>query len=146
MATKAETFEVEARRDAQDAHGGRKRPPRAGVAGAAARAALVARHDGAGAGIPHNAAPRASARSTYELEASRSGPPPRKSTRRSPTHLKPDSVFGSRPSRRPRRPRPAPRASSPGAERDPSDRRGEERDFFRSLSIPRPVARRGVRG
>jgi hypothetical protein len=93
VATKAETFEVETRRRAQDAHGGTKRPPRAGVAGAAARAALVARHDGAGSGIPHNAAPRASKGSAYELEASRSGRPPRKSTRRSPTHLKPDSAL-----------------------------------------------------
>jgi hypothetical protein len=52
---------------------------------------LVARQNGAVSRIPHNAAPRASKRSAYELEAGGAERPPRKSTRKSPTHLKPDS-------------------------------------------------------
>jgi hypothetical protein len=91
VATKAETFKAETQRRAQAGHREKKRPARAGGLDAAERLALVVRHNGAVSRIPHNAAPRASKRSAYELEVSETGRPPRKSTRRSPTHLKPDS-------------------------------------------------------
>jgi hypothetical protein len=91
VATKTERFKSETQRLAQDAHRDAKRPARTGADGEAARVALVARHNGAVSRIPHNAAPRASKRSAYELEAGGAERPPRKSTRKSPTHLKPDS-------------------------------------------------------
>ncbi|HEY2732057.1 MAG TPA: hypothetical protein VGK52_19075 [Polyangia bacterium] len=91
MATKAERFKTEAQRLAQDGHREKKRPEPARAAGEAARAALVARHNGAVSRIPHNAAARVSKRSAYELEAGGAERPPRRSTRKSATHLKPDS-------------------------------------------------------
>lgn len=41
----------------------------------------------------HNEAPRAAKNSTYELEPGRSPRPSRKSTRRSPAHVKTDSAL-----------------------------------------------------
>ncbi len=91
MATKTERFKTEAQRLAQNAHREKKRPAPARTDGEAARVELVARHNDAVALIPHNAAPRVSKRSVYELEAGGAERPPRRSTRKSPTHLKPDS-------------------------------------------------------
>jgi hypothetical protein len=91
VATKTERFKTETQRLAQNAHRAKKRPAPAGADSQAARVALVARHNGAVSRIPHNAAPRVSKRSAYELEAGGAERPPRRSTRKSPTHLKPDS-------------------------------------------------------
>ncbi|HVR01871.1 MAG TPA: hypothetical protein VMT47_07055 [Polyangia bacterium] len=91
MATKSERFKMEAQRLAQDAHRDKKRPASAGADGEAARIELVVRHNGAVSRIPHNTAARVSKRSAYELEAGGAERPPRRSTRKSPTHLKPDS-------------------------------------------------------
>jgi hypothetical protein len=41
----------------------------------------------------HNRAPRATKNALYELEVSATTRPPRKSTRRSPTHIKTDSAL-----------------------------------------------------
>jgi hypothetical protein len=83
MATKAERFSAEQQRAARDKHP--KRRPRR-------KARKRAR---AGAGNPtrpsHNAAPRAGRNSSYELEASATGRPSRKSSRKSATHVKPDA-------------------------------------------------------
>jgi hypothetical protein len=68
-----------------------KKPAKRRYAAAqAARAALVERSDGRTGGIPHNAAARAASNSSYELEATRTGRPSRKSTRKSPTHRRVD--------------------------------------------------------
>ncbi|HEV3031535.1 MAG TPA: hypothetical protein VG319_07810 [Polyangia bacterium] len=91
MATKTERFKTEVQRLAQNAHRAKKRPAPAGAEGDAARVELVVRHNGAVSRIPHNTAARASKRSAYELEAGGAERPPRRSTRKSPTHLKPDS-------------------------------------------------------
>jgi len=93
VATKTERFKTEAQRLAQNAHRDKRRPAPDGADGEAARVELVARHNGPVSRIPHNTAPRASKRSAYELEAGGAERPPRKSTRKSPTHLKPDSVL-----------------------------------------------------
>ena len=91
MATKTERFKTEAQLLAQNAHREKKRPAPAGSDGEAARVELVVRHNGAVSRIPHNTAARVSKRSAYELEAGGAERPPRRSTRKSPTHLKPDS-------------------------------------------------------
>jgi hypothetical protein len=92
MATRAERFKAEAQRRAQANKVRRKGKRRAAPQAAAARAALVARHDRLVGNVPHNAAPRAEKNSAYEIEVSGgSGRPSRKSTRKSPTHIKTDS-------------------------------------------------------
>ncbi len=75
MATKGERFKAEQQRAA---HG--KRPPQP------AWTKPAASH-------PHNQAARAGKRSAYELEPElgAAGRPPRKSTRKSPAHIKTDS-------------------------------------------------------
>jgi hypothetical protein len=90
MATKAQRFKAETQRRAQTNKPARK-SKRRGADAATARAALVARHDRLLGNVPHNAAPRAAKNSAYEIEASSSGRPSRKSTRKSPTHIKTDS-------------------------------------------------------
>lgn len=92
MATRAEQFRADAERKAQPDKAPTKRPERRQRAEAqAARVALVERADGSTDSIPHNAAARAAANSSYELEATRSGRPSRKSTRKSPTHRRVDA-------------------------------------------------------
>jgi hypothetical protein len=93
MATRAERYKAEAQRRAQQNKrkpgrptGGRRR-----IGDGLDRAALVARHDGAGRPVPHNSAPRAEKDGVYEIEAVAAGRPSRKSTRRSPSHIKTDS-------------------------------------------------------
>ncbi|HEX3695512.1 MAG TPA: hypothetical protein VH374_08975 [Polyangia bacterium] len=91
MATRAERYKTEAQRRAQQ----KKRKPRRPAGGRTSdgldRAALVARHDGAGRQVPHNLAPRAEKDGVYEIEATAGARPSRKSTRRSPSHIKTDS-------------------------------------------------------
>jgi|GEM_PF-3411321 hypothetical protein len=79
MATKAERFKSDTQREAQ---AGRAAPARktAGTAGTAR------------AGLPHNTAARARKNSAYEFEVSE-GRASRKSSRRSPTHLKTDATL-----------------------------------------------------
>ena len=76
MATKAERFKSDTQREAQ-----------AGRAAPARKKAGTAR-----AGLPHNTAPRARKNSAYEFEVSE-GRASRKSSRRSPTHLKTDATL-----------------------------------------------------
>jgi len=73
MATKAETF--------------RSNAQRTGAAKGAAKKKVAARD-----GVPHNTAARAGKNSAYEFEVS-ADRPSRKSTRRSPTHVKTDSAL-----------------------------------------------------
>src|SRR3954447_24305428 len=94
MATRAEKFRAQAQR--ANSKKNPKRRPTAVPAGAArskarARAAVVERHDGTSARVPHNTAQRIEKGSVYELEASVSGRPSRKSTRKSPGHVKQDA-------------------------------------------------------
>jgi hypothetical protein len=93
MATRAETFRAQTERRAQDEKNRPTKRPmkRRREEAQAARAALVERADGRTGGIPHNAAARAAGNSSYELEATRSGRPTRKSTRKSPTHRRVDA-------------------------------------------------------
>jgi hypothetical protein len=87
VATRAERFRAEAERRAQAGKPKAKKRKARRPATQAARAALVARAGERGR-IPHNTAPRIAQESAYELEVSRSGRPSRKSTRRSPAHVK----------------------------------------------------------
>jgi len=77
MATKAERFKSDTQREAQ-----------------AGRAGAVGKKKGgtARAGLPHNTAARAGKNSAYEFEVSE-GRASRKSTRRSPTHVKTDATL-----------------------------------------------------
>jgi len=83
MATKAETFKSETQRAAH---------------GVGAKARKLARDQAskkpnpAREGLPHNTAARAGKNSPYEFEVSATRPS-RKSTRRSPTHLKTDATM-----------------------------------------------------
>ena len=79
MATKAEIF----RSDAQRTGAGK----RAATAANPAKKKAAARD-----GVPHNTAARARKNSAYEFEVSAERPS-RKSTRRSPTHVKTDSAL-----------------------------------------------------
>jgi hypothetical protein len=83
MATKAERFKAEQQRAARANH--TKRRPR--------RKAQKRRAPGAGNPIrpSRNAAPSAGRNSSYELEASASGRPSRKSSRKSATRVKTDA-------------------------------------------------------
>jgi hypothetical protein len=120
MATRAEKFRaLSERANSKKKPKRRPKPTAARAAGARAkaRAAMVERHDGTGARVPHNAAPRIEkSGSAYELEATSSRRPSRKSTRKSPGHVKPDTSMRiratgrsvspeSRSGRRARRPR-----------------------------------------
>jgi len=88
VATRAERFRAEAERRAQANKPKAKKRKARRPATQAARAALVARAGERGR-IPHNTAPRiAQKKSAYELEVSRSGRPSRRSTRKSPAHVK----------------------------------------------------------
>jgi hypothetical protein len=93
MATRAEKFraDTEQRAQAKTARVVKRPVTRRREAAQAERAALVERADGPIGGIPHNAAARAAGNSSYELETTRTGRPSRKSTRKSPTHRKPDA-------------------------------------------------------
>jgi hypothetical protein len=86
MATKGERFKAEAQREAQAGH-----PKKAPKTSAARRAAARGRGKQA---VPnpasHNQARRVARNSTYELEVSATTRPSRKSSRKSPTHVKPD--------------------------------------------------------
>jgi hypothetical protein len=96
MATKAERFKSDAQREAHV----KNRPHGAGE-GSAGDGIRAPRSTKAGSktisknGSPnptsHNEAPRIGKGGTYELEPSTTARPPRKSTRRSPAHLKTDS-------------------------------------------------------
>jgi hypothetical protein len=104
MATKAEKWQVRAERAAQNKNLRLKKKRRRSKRAEAraersrkrARAALVERSDRAPARVPHNTAPRAGAKSAYALEATASGRPSRKSTRKSPAHLKRDRPLRNR--------------------------------------------------
>jgi hypothetical protein len=99
MATKAERFKVRAQRAAQNKkpkRPGRKAALRAQRSRERARAKLVEQHDRPTPRVPHNTAPRIGYEGTYELEATATGRPPRKSTRKSPRHLKPDTTLRRR--------------------------------------------------
>jgi hypothetical protein len=89
MATKAQRFKAEMQRNAHAKH-----PPRPARDPAGKRAAERGRFKER---LPnptsHNEAPTASKNSAYELEPSSTPRPPRKSTRRSPTHLKTDAAL-----------------------------------------------------
>jgi hypothetical protein len=98
MATKAERFRSEAEKAAHARH-----PQKPAHESAGKRAAERGRTKGR---IPnptsHNEAPRLSQKgratthakkATYELEVSATSRPSRKSTRRSPNHIKPDSAL-----------------------------------------------------
>lgn len=93
MATRAEKFRADTERRAQATHKRTVKSPvkRRHAAAQAAREALVERADGRTGAIPHNAAARAAGNSSYELEATRTGRPSRKSTRKSPTHRRVDA-------------------------------------------------------
>jgi len=89
MATKAERFKAELQRQAHAQH-----PARAGHEPAGKRAKRRGRvKDRLPNPTSHNEAPTAGKNSAYELEPSSTPRPPRKSTRRSPTHLKTDSAL-----------------------------------------------------
>lgn len=95
MATRSERFKAEMQREA---HANKvTKPPRVPALKRAALAALIEVHTGEAsprARLSHNEAPRAAKNSSYELEASpASSRPSRKSTRRSPTHVKTDSAL-----------------------------------------------------
>jgi hypothetical protein len=93
MATRAEQYRADTERRAQanTARPAKRPQQRQREAAQAAREALVERADGRTGGVPHNAAARAAPDSSYELEATRSGRPSRKSTRKSPTHRRADA-------------------------------------------------------
>lgn len=87
MATKAQRFKAEMQRAAQATH-----PPRPGHEPAGKRAEERGRKkDRFPNPTSHNEAPTAMKNSAYELEPSSTPRPPRKSTRRSPAHLKTDA-------------------------------------------------------
>lgn len=94
MATRSERFKAEMERTA---HAKRMtKPARVPALKRAALAALVELRPGEArprARISHNEASRAAKNSSYELESSASSRPSRKSTRRSPTHVKTDSAL-----------------------------------------------------
>jgi hypothetical protein len=86
MATKAEQFKSDAQRAAHaksGAEGARK--------GAGKSARARPRKNASPNPTSHNEAPRVGKQGAYELEPSTTSRPPRKSTRRSPAHLKTDS-------------------------------------------------------
>lgn len=93
MATRAEKFRADTQRRAQAKTVRPTKTPvrRRRAAAQAERVALVERADGNTGGVPHNAAVRAAPNSSYELEATRTGRPSRKSTRKSPTHRRVDT-------------------------------------------------------
>src|SRR3954464_9984749 len=88
MATKGERLKVEAQREAH------AKRAHASQESAGKRAAQRGRTKNR---LPnptsHNEAPRVAKNSAYELEAAATPRPSRKSTRRSPTHLKTDSAL-----------------------------------------------------
>jgi hypothetical protein len=87
MATKAQQFRAESERNAP-ARGDKKSP------GSNRSKASVGRaKDRYPNPTSHNESPRAAKNGTYELEPSQSPRPSRKSTRRSPTHVKTDSAL-----------------------------------------------------
>ena len=89
MATKAELFKAEMQRLAHEKH-----PPHPAHDPAGKRAKLRGRtKDRVPNPTSHNEAPRAAKNSTYALEISETARPSRKSTRRSPTHVKTDSAL-----------------------------------------------------
>jgi hypothetical protein len=89
MATKAQRFKAEMQRRAHANH-----PAQPGREPAAKRAKKRGRiKDRLPNPTSHNEAPRAAKNSAYTLEPSSTPPPPRKSTRRSPIHLKTDSAL-----------------------------------------------------
>lgn len=89
MATKAQRFKAELERKARASHPLRRPHEPAGK-----RAAERGRFkDRLPNPTSHNEAPSASKNSAYALEPSATPRPPRKSTRRSPTHLKTDSAL-----------------------------------------------------
>jgi len=77
MATKAERFKSDTQREAQAGRAGAVRKKKGGTTRA---------------GLPHNTAARAGKNSAYEFEVS-DGRASRKSTRRSPTHVKTDATL-----------------------------------------------------
>jgi hypothetical protein len=85
MATKAEEFKAETQRTSRPAAGKKTVAPSRSKVGAA-RA-----KDRYPNPTSHNESPRAAKKSAYELEPAQSPRPSRKSTRRSPTHVKTDS-------------------------------------------------------
>jgi hypothetical protein len=87
MATKAELFKTETQRTSRAAVG-KKASTRGGSKAASGRA-----KDRYPNPTSHNESPRAAKNSAYELEPSQSPRPSRKSTRRSPTHVKTDSAL-----------------------------------------------------
>ena len=87
MATRAERFRAEQQRAAHDG-----KPKEAGHDPAGKRARQRGRiKDRYPNPTSHNEAPRSAKNSAYELEPSTSARPSRKSTRRSPTHIKADA-------------------------------------------------------
>ncbi len=89
MATRSERFKAEMERAASHAKVAAKpEPTRAELAARAEPRTAQAR---ARARVSHNDAPRVAKNSSYEIESSGSSRPSRKSTRRSPTHVKTDS-------------------------------------------------------
>jgi hypothetical protein len=86
MATKADTYRAEVQREAQASKPKRRRSR-----------GPVAERDRPKERYPnptsHNEAPRAAKNSVYELEPGQTKRPSRKSTRRSPTHVKTDSAL-----------------------------------------------------
>src|SRR5258708_7342636 len=87
MATKAERAKVEQQRAANAGH-----PKKQAYESAAKRAAARGRgRTGAANSTSHKEAPRVGGRSPYEPEVSATKRPSRKSSRRSPAHLKPDA-------------------------------------------------------
>jgi hypothetical protein len=104
MATKAERFKADAQREAHvknrphgaDKHGAGDgdRVPRSIDAGSEAGSKAGSKTGSKARSTnptSHNEAPRIGKDGTYELEPSTTARPPRKSTRRSPAHLKTDS-------------------------------------------------------
>ena len=83
MATKAERFKSDTQRAAQKAPAKTRSKP----AGKTAATTGRSKPGTARAGLPHNTAARAGKNSAYEFEVSVARPS-RKSTRRSPTHVK----------------------------------------------------------
>jgi hypothetical protein len=82
MATRSERFKAEMQREAQ----GKKK--------ASAQSAAAPRDEvWPRVRVTHNEAARAAKNSSYELESSGTARPSRKSTRRSPTHVKTDSAL-----------------------------------------------------
>ena len=89
MATKAERFKTE---EQKAAHG--RRAPRQAQVSAGIRAARRGRRkDRLPSPTSHNEGARAARNGTYELEPGTTARPSRKSTRRSPTHIKNDSAL-----------------------------------------------------